>query len=262
MRDANIAERVLSIVRTAPTSVASAADGHAGSADGRLNALRAAHGLMVTEVRQNGRRVDARLASDDGDAWLVVVWFSDLSLGEVESTTVYSRPALFDGVPNGLVIVLNGPSSVGKSVLMRAFADQAATPVACIDEPFFGRLPANFVAWQETLGPHVDGLLAALAAAARRGNQFVVSAAGISQPRFEAALGDVRTVYVGLDAPLDVLVERQRTQVDKFGGLAEESVGIHGGWRYDLRIDTSVHGPESAAAILEEHVRQGRGLTP
>ena len=46
MRDANITERVLSIVRTAPTSVASAADDHARSADGHLGALRAAHGQL------------------------------------------------------------------------------------------------------------------------------------------------------------------------------------------------------------------------
>ena len=66
-------------------------------------------------------------------------------------------------------------------------------------------------------------MLAGLAAAARLGNQFIVSAAGI---------------------------ERQLSQADKFGGLAEESVGVHDGWRYDLRIDTARHTPDQAAKLL------------
>lgn len=222
----------------------------------------AAGGLSVVEVRQNGRRVDARVQSEHGDAWLVVVWFTDLALVDAESITVHPRPRPFGGVPGGLVIVLNGPSSVGKSTLMRTFADRAVTPFACLDEPFFGRPPARFTAWPDTLGPHVDGVLAGLAAAARLGNQFVVSAAGISQRRFESALRDVERLYVGLDGALDVLVQRQLEQVDKFGGLAEESMGIHDGWRYDLRIDTVVERPDAAARVLADFVQQRYGRTP
>ena len=104
-------------------------------------------------------------------------------------------------------------------------------------------------------------MLAALAAAARLGNQFLVSAAGIDQRRFRDALEGVPTVYVGLDAPLDVLVARQLTQADKFGGLAEESIGIHDGWEYDLRIDTVAHSPAEAAHLLAEHLEHDRHLS-
>jgi len=220
--------------------------------DGALDDSR----LTVVDLRQNGRRIDARVHGEDGEAWLVVVWFSDGALTYVESVTVYPRPDPFGGVPSGRVIVLNGPSSVGKSSLMRAFADHAPTPFAWLDEPFFGRLPAHYLAWQETLGPHVAGCLAAIGAAAMLGNQFLVSAAGISQAEFEAALSEVELVFVGLDAPQDVLVQRQLTQVDKFGGLAEESVDIHEGWRYDLRIDTVQHSPEAAAELLSAYLVQ------
>jgi chloramphenicol 3-O-phosphotransferase len=222
----------------------------------------AADELSVVEVRQNGRRVDARVRSEQGAAWLVVVWFTDPTLVEAESITVYPRPHPFDGVPGGLVIVVNGPSSVGKSTLMRTFADRAVTPFACLDEPLFGRPPATFTAWPDTLGPHVDGVLAGLVAAARLGNQFVVSAAGISQDRFESAFSGVERLYVGLDGSLDVLVQRQLTQVDKFGGLAEESMGIHDGWRYDLRIDTVAETPDAAARLLADFVQQRYGRTP
>lgn len=202
------------------------------------------------------------MESKHDDAWLLVVWFKDLTLEAAESITAYSRPQRFSGVPGGLVIVLNGPSSVGKSTLMRTFADRAATPFACLDEPVFGRPPGRFTAWPETLGPHVDGVLAGLAAAARLGNQFLVSAAGISQAQFESALADVERLYVGLDGPLAVLVQRQLAQVDKFGGLAEESMTIHDGWRYDLRIDTVDQSPDASARLLADLVQRRTGRTP
>src|SRR4051812_19824670 len=210
--------------------------------------------LAVVDLRRNGSRIDARVHGEGDEAWLVVVWFSDGFLTEVESVTFYPRPEPFDGLPSGRVIVLNGPSSVGKSSLMREFADRARTPFACLDEPFLGRIPPHFLAWQETLGPHVAGFLAAMAEAAALGNQFIVSAAGISQKKFEAALTGVETVYVGLDAPLEVLVQRQLEQIDKFGGLAEQSVNFHDGWNYDLRIDTVRHTPEDAARFLTEYM--------
>ncbi len=190
------------------------------------------------------------------------MWFADLTLDELESITVYPRPRRFGGVRGGLVIVLNGPSSVGKSTLMRTFAERAVTPFACIDEPLFGRPPARFTAWPDTLGPHVDGVLAGLAAAARLGNQFVVSAAGIPQAQFESALADTETLYVGLDGSLAVLVQRQLAQIDKFGGLAEESMTIHDGWRYDLRIDTVKESPDAAAQLLADLVQRRHGRTP
>lgn len=177
-------------------------------ADRELGTIRTAKYARIVEVQRNGRRVDARVRSDTGAAWLLVVWSRQTTLDHIESVTIFERPETFRGRGFGLVIVLNGPSSVGKSSLMRAFADRASTPFACLDEPWFGRLPTRFLAWPETLGPHVEGVLAALAAAADLGNQFIVSAAGMPQDQFQDALRAVATLYVGLDAPLDVLVRR------------------------------------------------------
>jgi Chloramphenicol 3-O-phosphotransferase len=206
--------------------------------------------VSVTEIRVNGTRVDVRLESGEGRAWLAVLWMEGGPSTAVLEATLYERPPMFQGRPSGLVVVLNGPSSVGKSSLMKSFVDMASTPWACLDEPAFGRLAAKYLAWPATAGPMVEGVLAALAAAAAVGNQFVVSAAGVEQHRFRHALVGVPTVYVGLDAPLRVLLERQVTQADKFGGLAEESVGIHDGWVYDLRIDTASCGSSEAARLL------------
>jgi chloramphenicol 3-O phosphotransferase len=209
---------------------------------------------LVTEIRVNGVRVDARLQSDDGRAWLAVLWLTDTSPSRVVGVTTFERPPVFAGRPPGLVVVLNGPSSVGKSSLMAAFADAEPTPWSFFDEPMLGRLATKFQAWPASAGPVVDGFLVALAAAARVGNQLIVSSAGIAQHRFRDALTGVSVVYVGLDAPLVVLLARQLQQGDKLGGLAEESVGIHAGWTYDLQIDTSLMSPDDAARLLSEHL--------
>ena len=208
--------------------------------------------LRVTSVRVNGERVDARVESADDRAWLAVVRTDTPSSTTVRGVTLYERPAPFRGRDSGLVVVVNGPSSVGKSSLMAAFADAASTPWSGLDEPFIGRLAGKFLAWPETAGPVTAGVLAALMAAARVGNQFIASAGGIAQDRFRQALAGVPTVYVGLHAPLAVLLARQVTQAEKFGGLAEESVGIHDGWTYDLRIDTAALLPNEAARVLAE----------
>lgn len=217
-----------------------------------LEPLWRASTLEVTELRVNGARCDVRIRSDDGRAWLAVLWVDDTRSPALIAVTMYERADPFRPGQAGLVVVLNGPSSVGKSSLMAAFADAATTPWAYVDEPMFGHLATKFSAWPATAGPVAEGFLAALAAAGRLGNQFIVSSGGIAQARFREALVGVPTFYIGLQAPLAVLLERQLTQADKFGGLAEESIGIHAGWEYDLTIDTSSCRPSEAAELLAE----------
>lgn len=208
--------------------------------------------LQVAQIRINGSRLDVRMQSDDGRAWLAVIWVSAAPSIALAELAVYERPRTFRADQPGRVVVLNGPSSVGKSSMMAAFVDAAETPWARLDEPMFGRLGTRFLAWPTTAGPVMEGFLAALAGAAGVGNQLIVSAAGMEQQPFRDALAGIATVYVGLHAPLDVLLERQRTQVDKFGGLAEESVDVHDGWVYDLSIDTVTRRPSDAARLLAE----------
>ena len=144
----------------------------------------------------------------------------------------------------GLVIVVNGPSSVGKSTLMRTFADRAVTPSRALMNRRSDDLQRNS-GRPSTLGlTLMESLLASWQPL--DGNQFVLSAAGIRQARFESALADVGGRR-GTDGALDTLVQRQLGQVHQFGGLAEESMGIDDGWHYDLRIETVDERPDAAA---------------
>jgi chloramphenicol 3-O phosphotransferase len=239
------------------TDAAVLAAGTDGDAIARVTAgVWAASAVRVVETRVNGGRVDVRVESGD-DAWLLVLAVSPTP-ARILDVVIYERPPPFAPEAAGTVVVLNGPSSVGKSTLMRAFTDVAATPWAFVDEPAFGRLANRYLAWPDAAGPVVGGFLAALAAAARAGNQIVVSAAGLPQRQILDALAGVRTVCVGLHAPLALLVERQQTQADKYGGLAEGSVGIHDGWTYDLEIDTQQCSPHEAASVLAAHLGEPR----
>ena len=94
-----------------------------------LASLREASGLELFDVRQNGRRVDVRFRDETGSAWLIVVWGTQPTPDSVDSVQVHARPHPFSGRRHGLVVVLNGPSSVGKSTLMRTFAERAVNAI-------------------------------------------------------------------------------------------------------------------------------------
>jgi len=66
------------------------------------------------------------LAGDTGTRWTVVAGLS--SQDQVMSLWVQREPSPFSGVSGGLVVVLNGPSSGGKSALASAIQQAADTP--------------------------------------------------------------------------------------------------------------------------------------
>ena len=214
-----------------------------------LAPIRAAAPVALDDVRVNGSRVDVRVTAADGRQWLAVLWI-DVAESRLRDAQVYERPVAFTGRDRGIVVVVNGPSSAGKSALMAAFADAALTPWSVCDEPWFGRRPTRYLAWPRADARHEAGFLDALAVFARAGNQVLISAAALTQVQLRRALRYVPAVYVGVDASLPTRVARQRAQTDKYGGLAEDSTDRHDGWDYDLRIDTEVHTAGQAAAIL------------
>jgi chloramphenicol 3-O-phosphotransferase len=219
-----------------------------------LAPLASAQGLRVTEPLVNGQRVDFSAYSETGREWCVVLRVSDGPSMKVENVSVFERPAPFSGIPGGFVIVVRGPSSSGKSTLMAALGDLADTPWIRFDETCVGDLPLRFAIWPEASGPIGEGFLAALPAIARAGNQIITSSGGFSEKQFRSALTGIPSLFVRLECPLEVLVERQRHRVDRWAGLAEETARERDDWSYDLRIDTSENDPIAAAHILIEAV--------
>lgn len=70
---------------------------------------------------------------------------------------------------------------------------------------------------------------------------------------FAAAFSGMKTHWVGVHAPLEVLEERERQRGDRDIGLAPWLVRhVHKGIRYDLEIDTSKHSPAECAVRIKQ----------
>jgi len=98
----------------------------AGSVQAELAKFAAAGSVQVVRACRNGGRVDAMLAGQAGSRGAVVAGLDGQD--RVLSLWVQREPAAFTGVSGGLVVVLNGPSSSGKSTLATAIQQAAGTP--------------------------------------------------------------------------------------------------------------------------------------
>lgn len=216
--------------------------------EGPLKEVRAALGLHVDSLQVNGDRIDATVSNND-DTWRIVLGATRPDY--CDWLHVYRRPESFSAVPGGVAVVINGPSSAGKSTLLRAIRTASQLPWVCFDEPFFGDVAAEYLIWREQAQSLHHGYLDAIAALARAGNLVALSAAGFPSCEFGERFAASRVIRVGLDADLDTLRDRERVRSDVPGGLAEASIGVHEGWSYDVRYDSaSQPASQIAAAVL------------
>ena len=214
----------------------------------QLDPLRSANVEIVT-LSANGERVDV-VASTDSSEWRVV--FATADGRRVDWLRVYERPPLFTGVAGGRAVIVNGPSSSGKSSLLAQIRDRSDVPWVVFDEPMFGDVKVEYLIWRQRADVLHRGFLDGIAELARAGNCVALAAGGHAQSTFDAAFAGVPTIRVGLDCDPAELVRRERTRRDVAGGLAESSLDVHVGWRYDNRFDTSVvRAAEIADALLD-----------
>jgi chloramphenicol 3-O-phosphotransferase len=196
---------------------------------------------------RNVDRIDVRLRDADGREHHVVATEDHPGLSIV---LVLSEPAQVPVQPP-VVVVVNGPSGSGKSTLLRSIAEVSEVPWVTFDEPILGTTDQPLLVWPERSPQLHDGFLDGIVAVAAAGNAVAVAAAGHGQDRFRASMRGVRALYVGLDCPIDVLLEREHGREGRWGGLALQSSRAHDGWTYDLRLDTSELAPnEAALAVL------------
>jgi len=219
--------------------------------------------VQVVRACRNGGRVDAMLAGQAGPRWAVVAGLDGQD--RVTSLWVQREPAVFAGAPGGLVVVLNGPSSSGKSTLATAIQQAADTPWIRLlpDEFFQGHLPDKYWAFGQAAGPWQEGFFAMLAGLARAGNQVVTCAAGLDgQAGWRRRLAGVGCLFTGLTPALAVCEQRERDRGDRaVGNAAREWPAVHQGWAYDLDIDTGAVDPERAAALVLAALADGKART-
>lgn len=186
----------------------------------------------------------------------------------------------------GTVIILNGPSAVGKSTIMRAFQAKKVEPWLGIgiDNFFVGVLPPKFymedkpehhtvmqgVATEDEHGKlftlHIGiegqkiikGMHGAIAAYAKAGNNVIVDYI-MYDPAWHAdlmnALSDFNVVTVGVTAALPVIEERERVRATSPQGHARSVYAtVHQGWDYELVVNTDEETPSQMADQINEYV--------
>jgi chloramphenicol 3-O phosphotransferase len=173
----------------------------------------------------------------------------------VETNDQYGRKAQ--------IIILNGPSSSGKSTIARALQDLSAELVIHLDLDTFRRmLPPGFfdVPDRDTFRARVAHVLYAanrtVAALAAGGDGVILD---IVLPRWDILQDAVerfrpyQVLFVGLFCPPEELDRREEERGDRRAGLARgQADWVHRAGTYDLVLDTSRCSPgECARQILE-----------
>ena len=162
------------------------------------------------------------------------------------------------------VIVLHGPTSAGKSSLARALQDNAPVPAFHIALDAFVtmsrrrdmRSPEEV---RQAYHLHCDNLRSVLARVVD--TQFEILVDLVLRDEFELQdtlrVLSCRPMYlVGVQAPLDVLEERESHRDDRGKGMAREQSANPAFRRYyDLVIDTSAHSPEGGSIAIRNFVR-------
>jgi chloramphenicol 3-O phosphotransferase len=162
----------------------------------------------------------------------------------------------------GKIILVNGPSSSGKSTLCRALQ-------ASIGEPFWhysidhfrgtGVLPTQRIdsgdfRWEDMRAAFFEGFHRCLPALAQAGNNLLVEhivETGDWMSRLVRLLEPFDVYFVGLHCPLAELEARERQRGDREPGEARRDHGtVHAFATYDIEIDTMDRLEDNVDAVL------------
>ena len=167
----------------------------------------------------------------------------------------------------GTVIFINGTSSSGKTSLVRALQDRLEQPYLDLGiDRFIFALPRRYLErplWDDVLGRAdragaagewlISGMQHAIAAAARAGLNVIADHVLVEQSWVEECARlfcELPAYLVGIQCPLEVLEERERSRRDRTLGQARTQFAvIHRYCIYDVEVDTSLC---SAAECAEQ----------
>lgn len=216
--------------------------------------------------------------------------FKIICIGSMCALLIYGASCFLkkDTTQSGTVIVLNGPSAVGKSSIMRAFQAKHTEPWLGIgiDNFFVGVLPSKFyledkpehhrvmqgIATQDAQGKlftlHIGlqgqkvikGMHRAIAAYAKAGNNVIVDYIMYDQAWHKdlmTALADIPVITVGVTASLSVIEQREKARGTSPEGHARSMFDtVHQGWKYNCMINTDEMTPDQIADKIDEYLKK------
>lgn len=162
------------------------------------------------------------------------------------------------------IILLNGPSSAGKSTLARAVQDRADVP--------FLRFSLDLLLFSGEVLPHrrdqegpfewrsirprlFDGYYGCLAALAQAGNDLVIDIIIETDSqcrRLEAVLAPFDVFFVGVHCNLAELERREQARGDRrIGDARRDLTFVHGFGPYDYEVDSGRPPDVSADLVLD-----------
>lgn len=189
---------------------------------------------------------------------------------------------------HGTVIIINGPSSVGKTSIIKAFQAKQSVPWLSIgiDNFFVGlihpkfylddkpehRLVMHGVSSEDKKGKlfvlnvgHlgqkiINGMHLAIADYARAGNNVIVDYIKYEDAwlaRLQAALRGIKVVWIGVNASLELIQQREKKRGTSPEGHARSIYyTVHNGMTYDLMLDNSHLTPEQAADYIIKFMKE------
>jgi chloramphenicol 3-O phosphotransferase len=167
-------------------------------------------------------------------------------------------------LPYGTIVVLNGPSSAGKSTLSRYLCENLVEHHLHIELDAFRNMePANY--WdveKQVIQVRVAALCRAINATAAtfsRHGQAVIVDHVLSSDAWHYMLEDLiglPVLIVGVFCSLEILTERELTRGDRKIGTAKSQFdSIHANRHYDHVVDTSSSSASDCAQLVLEWLR-------
>jgi len=157
--------------------------------------------------------------------------------------------------PRGIIVVLNGPSSAGKTTLARAVRDLRGPNAAAlsIDQLYPSIAPAQSVDWP-LFRALTEATFAAATAFARASLDVIVDTVFERSECLETArrmLAGHTYYLVAVTCPPEVLEQREMARGDRRRGLArgQHQRVLHGA-TYDLHIDTHLMSLKTCVDLI------------
>ena len=169
-------------------------------------------------------------------------------------------------IGNGQLILLNGPSSAGKSTIAGELALKlrqcGAEPVIISIDNYMKLEPGEEI-WEDDVFEIMPDMCRDITPALQQGKtvivDHVITSARIYEALLDAAAG-FRMTAVLVSCSVETLRRREKERGDRFPGSAETSLQyLYPKEGYDLRIDSGENGPTESAKKIMIVVRTDEG---